>query len=135
MRGRPDLALAAVVFATTTATDPAPVVEHHGGALVKVSEGRSLSWYRSVSAAVAAGRALAADGAGVGVAVGDVAMADGDLHGLSVVVAARLSGEATPGQVLVTATAARLEDVAGVPRGPMALRGIDAPVEVVDASA
>lgn len=132
MKGRPELMLTVVVFATTTAADPAEVAARHGGVHLKVSEGRSLATFGTLRGAVAAGDELAQQGAAVGLAVGDVAMIDGDPHGLSVVLAARLAGHAAPGQVLTPALVGLLGDLSVRPVGPVQLRGIPGTVDVVE---
>lgn len=58
---------------------------------------------------------------------------DGDYYGLTVIVAARIAGEAAPAEVLVGPEARRLseaEDVRFEDVGPMALKGIAKPVRV-----
>jgi class 3 adenylate cyclase len=131
MKDRPPLALVAVVFASLVDADPDEVARAHGGTLLKVAEGRAIATFDSMAAAVAAGRQLGAAGSAVGVAVGDVAWSDDDVHGLPLVLAARLSAAAATGQVLTTASAARLEGIAASPIGDLQLKGIPAPVAVV----
>src|SRR3954449_5089131 len=70
----------------------------------------------------------------VGLHHGPAIERDGDYFGAAVNLAARVSGEASGGEVLLTAsTAARAADLAGVlyePRGRRALRNVREPVEL-----
>ncbi len=67
----------------------------------------------------------------VGVSTGDVALCDGDCHGLGVVQASRLCAVAGSGQILISAST---HQVSGGPEGartvgPLELKGIPNPVE------
>jgi adenylate cyclase len=69
----------------------------------------------------------------VGVNAGPMTYTDGDYYGMTVIVAARIAAQAGPGQVLVgeAATAcARPDGVRFEEVGPMALKGVQRPVNV-----
>ena len=69
----------------------------------------------------------------VGVEAGPMTYSDGDYYGLTVIVAARIAGEAAPAEVLVGPEARRLseaDDLRFEDVGPMALKGIAKPVRV-----
>lgn len=76
---------------------------------------------------------------GVGVDAGQAVPLEGGFRGAAINTAARLCSQAAAGQVLVTAgLAARAGDVRGVefaPHGAVELKGFEAPVELVQASA
>lgn len=131
MSERPALVLTSVVFATECPADAEQVARDNGGELLKFSEGRSITTYGSILAAVAAGRTLADAGARVGVAAGDVASVEGDLHGLAMVMAARLCSAAPPGQVFAPEVVAQLEALAVEPVGELELKGIPGRVATV----
>jgi class 3 adenylate cyclase len=71
----------------------------------------------------------------IGVSVGEVTDDDGDIHGVSVIEAARLEALAEPGEILATrlvAQLARRRAAAGFDElGPRMLKGLDDSVEVV----
>lgn len=69
----------------------------------------------------------------IGVDVGAVVARDGDVFGRTVNLAARISGVAGPGQVLVTRDTVESGASAGVlfqPHGPVSLKGIANPIEL-----
>jgi WD40 repeat protein/class 3 adenylate cyclase len=76
---------------------------------------------------------------GVGIDCGQAVPLEGGYRGAAINTAARLCSQAAAGQVLVTAAlAARAGDVRGVefaPHGTVELKGFEAPVELVQASA
>jgi class 3 adenylate cyclase len=89
----------------------------------------------AVRAVLALVRLLGEDGlaAHAGLHVGPVVEHDGDVYGLTVNLAARLSAVAAGGEVVVTSAvlaAAHEERAGATPRGPVALKGLPDPVEI-----
>ena len=122
------------------------VVRAGGGEIVKGMGDGLLARFGGAAAAAAAAvemqrAALAAldeVGAGmrVGVAVGEVSVEDNDVFGMPVIEAARLCAAAEGGQILVADLVRVLGQGRGdhtfVPRGPLDLKGLPAPVEVCE---
>jgi adenylate cyclase len=120
------------------------VVERQGGRVVKFLGDGALAEFPSTHAAVTAALALhdglrtagrAGGAVRVGVHVGEVSGApDGDLYGDGVNVAARIQGEAGPGEVVVSDDAARQlrarRELALEPLGARELKGLPEPVRL-----
>jgi class 3 adenylate cyclase len=117
-----------------------------GGLVVKSTGDGVMAAFRSAAQSVAAAvrtqqevaGAEEPQGAGlqvrIGISLGDIALQSGDLYGIAVVEAARLCEAAEPGEILISETARRVAGTRGgyefVPRGPLALKGLDQPVSV-----
>jgi class 3 adenylate cyclase len=87
--------------------------------------------------AITEGSATAGLGVRAGVHTGEVERNNGDLSGLAVHIAARVLGEAGPGEVLVSRTVADLVAGSGLafaPRGARTLRGVPGEWELYAAS-
>lgn len=120
---------------------------HHGGDIVKSTGDGIMATFPSATAAVAAAVAMqqsvAADddtalqlGMRVGLSIGDAVQDDGDWYGIPVIEAARLCSAAGAGQILATQLVRTL--AAGgagstfLPLGPLELKGLPDPVDVVE---
>jgi adenylate cyclase len=118
--------------------------DHHGGRAVKFLGDGVMFHFLEPAGAVRCGLDLVheAPAAGlpaahVGLHVGPVVFRDGDFFGRTVNLAARVTGHAGPGEVLVTAEgaeAAAADDLAFEPLPPAGLKGIAEPVAVFRAS-
>jgi class 3 adenylate cyclase/tetratricopeptide (TPR) repeat protein len=124
----------------------AEAVESNGGRVVKGLGDGIMATFAGASDAVAAGVAIqqAIDrlvrsgkapvplAVRVGVSAGDVAFAEGDVHGTPVIEASRLCAAAGGGEVLVADVVRILAGSTGghdyVPVGPLELKGLDHPV-------
>ncbi|HEX5589328.1 MAG TPA: adenylate/guanylate cyclase domain-containing protein [Candidatus Limnocylindrales bacterium] len=116
------------------------VVSRHRGRVVKALGDGIMLRFESAADGVAAVRDLMAEivAAGLppahaGIAAGSFVIRDGDIYGHTVNVAARLSGQAASGEILIPREAAAWlgDGVAWEERGALRLKGIEQPVAVV----
>jgi WD40 repeat protein/class 3 adenylate cyclase len=127
-------------------------VAARGGSVIELRGDEALAVFVSPAQAIRAGVdlvALCAEEAevdrdlpllvGIGIDAGQAVPLEGGFRGAAINTAARLCSQAAAGQVLVTAgLAARAGDVRGVefaPHGAVELKGFEAPVELIQASA
>lgn len=108
---------------------------HHGREIGTTGDG-FLATFDAPARAIACALAIATTSRGMGVEVragihtGEVEVADGDLRGVAVHLAARIMDAADPGEVFVSATSKELASGAGVEfveRGSRELKGITGP--------
>ena len=111
-------------------------VERHGGTVVKHTGDGALATFATGSSAVRAARELRSGARDLdldvrtGVHVGEVEQRGQDIGGLAVHLAARVMGQAGPGQVLLTSTVVQATaggSITARPLGPHTLKGIDQP--------
>lgn len=116
------------------------VVSRHRGRVVKALGDGIMLRFESAADGVVAVRDLMAQivaaelpAAHAGIAAGSFVVRDGDVYGHTVNVAARLSGQAAPGELLMPreAVGALGDSVAWEDRGELRLKGIELPVAVV----
>ncbi|MBD0329418.1 MAG: AAA family ATPase [Thermoleophilia bacterium] len=124
-------------------------VEARGGRVIELRGDEALAVFDRASQAVRAAAELVAGGldetaadptlpllVGVGIDVGEAVPVDGGFRGLALNTAARLCARASAGQVLVTRRAAlsagESDGLRLAPAGTAALKGFDAPVEVIE---
>lgn len=133
-RGDQQAARSAEVLATLAAD----IAERYRGRLVKqLGDGVMLAFDEAVGA-IEAARALVAAAASsgdlpalhVGLSAGPVVERDGDVYGRTVIIAARLSGVAGPGEIVLDASAVGTTGATEVEAiGPVTLKGFSRPVE------
>ena len=116
-------------------------VDRHGGTIVKHTGDGALATFatasRAPSAAVAlrsGTRALDLEGR-IGIHVGEIETRGDDVGGIAVHLAARVMGQARPGQILVSSAVAQTT-IGGAhplePVGTFALKGIDRPWDLFE---
>ncbi|SDW58561.1 TolB amino-terminal domain-containing protein [Ruegeria halocynthiae] len=118
-----------------------PMIERHGGSIVKLMGDGLLAEFASATDAVTCAsewQSAATDGNSfqfrIGVNLGDIIHRNGDIFGNSVNIAARLEALADPGGICVSASVrdqiARSSDLRFVDLGPQKVKNLNEPVQV-----